>query len=874
VKYSGVYPGVDLVYYGNQQQLEYDFVVAPGASVKPVKLHFAGASKLKLNADGDLSVIAKNGEIAFHKPVVYQEKDGQRQPVAGKFTLLAGNKVGFTLGDYDRSRELVIDPVLAYSTYLSSSVGGSNYGYPPVGPAADAQGNAYVVLENSNNVPSFPPTRGAYTYGAEDIVIMKLNPAGTAVIYIAAFGGEYGFDNVGAIAVDSSGSAYIVGNAEADFPVTPGAFQTSSGGSSFPEFVTKLNPSGSGLDYSTYLHGSGHESGNAIALDSSGNAFIAGATTSRDFPVTSGAFQTVNKSTSSGDASTGFVAKLNATGTALVFATYLGGSGGNLGFGDFVDAIAVDQTGNAYVAGATTSTDFPVTPGAYLTSNDYLGFATKLNAGGSALLYSTYFPYQGYSVFNQDGGFAVDAAGNLYAGGQTPTDLKEVATVKATSGAFQLSLGSSYSGYVSKLNPAGSAMVYTTYLGGSSRSSVSALAVDAAGDVYATGLTYDDDFPVTSDAYQNVNRGAGTNHSNAFLTEFNNAGSELRYSTYLGGSAGTSYYIASIGDSGTGVALDSLGNAYVAGVAGSPYFPVTNGVFQTQASLTANTDFLAKFAFHGATTTTVTPDGSPEPVGAAVTLTAYVASVQDDNTPYGEVQFIIDGVTVGASLTDDTGHATYSTSSLLAGTHMIQATYIGSPSHAASTGTGSVTIVGATATPSLTPVGGTYRVVYVTITDPTSGAMIHYTTNGSTPSASSPVYSTPIAVTSTTTVKTIAIASGDSPSAVAAATYTIVSGAKNTTTSLTASPTTVTGGATVSLVATVTTTDGTVAQGTVTFLHGSVVFGTAALSNGTASLNTTGSALGDGLHSITAFYSGSATEAASQSPAVAVSVSP
>jgi hypothetical protein len=869
VKYSEVYPGVDLVYYGNQRQLEYDFLIAPGASAKPVKLRFAGASKLKLNADGDLTVVAKNGEIAFRKPVAYQEKDGRRQPVAGQFTLLARNTVGFKLGDYDRSRELVIDPVLGYSTYISSSVTKTTL-FSPVKPAIDAQGNAYVVLGSQYDIPLFPPTLHAYTYGSEGVEILKLNPAGTAVLYTAAMGGG-GFDEPAAIAVDSSGSAYITGATEGGFPVTPGAFQTSRDGFT-SAFVTKLNPSGSALVYSTYLTGIANTSGNAIAVDGSGDAYVAGYTSSTDFPVTSGAFQTTDKSLNPFGASTGFVSKLNPTGSALIYSTFLGGSGGDLLYavGDTVDAIAIDPAGDAFVAGATASSDFPVTAGAYLTSNEYLGFAAKLNAAGSALLYSTYFPYGGLQ-FGQGSGFAVDAAGNLYTGGRTPSFQQGVATVKATPGAFQQTLPSSASGYVSKLNAAGTAVVYTTYFGGSKQSSVNDLAVDEAGDIYATGATFDDDFPVTPDAYQSVNSAAANFESNAFFSELDSTGSKLLYSTYLGGSGGDVF--PTFGDAGTGVALDTLGNAYVIGVAESPHFPVTNGAFQTQSLSVSDTAFVSKFAFHGATATTVAPDGSPEPVGAKVTFTAFSASIQDDTIPYGEVQFILDGATVGSSLLDDTGHATYSTSSLTTGTHAIQATFIGSATHAASTGTGSVTIVGQTATPNFVPVAGTYRTATtVTIADATAGAVIHYTTDGSTPGLGSPVYSAPIALKATTTLKAIALAAGQSQSATGSGTYTFAASAHATSISLTSSLAEVTAGQPISLTATVKTADSTTATGTVTFLHGVVVIGAAPLVKGVATLTT--STLSVGSHSITAQYGGNATEAVSGSPAVVVEVNP
>ncbi len=226
VKYNGVYPGVDLVYYGNQQQLEYDFVVAPGATARLVKLHFSGATQLQLSSDGDLAVIAKNGKIAFHKPVIYQEKDGQRQPVEGNFTLLAKNTVGFEIGDYDHRRELIIDPVLAYSTYLTTGTANAL----AVGMAIDSAGDVFIAGPGIGS----PATNGSYRNGSGGglISVIKVNPAGTGLVYSAIFGGttvteNYQVDAVSAIAVDSAGNAYVTGQAgTTDYPVTSGAYQT------------------------------------------------------------------------------------------------------------------------------------------------------------------------------------------------------------------------------------------------------------------------------------------------------------------------------------------------------------------------------------------------------------------------------------------------------------------------------------------------------------------------------------------------------------------------------------------------------------------------------------------------------------------------
>jgi hypothetical protein len=336
VKYHAVYPGVDLVYYGNQRQLEHDFIVAPGADPRLISLRLEGAKKLSLDLHGDLVLKTQNGEIRFQKPVIYQKVDGGRQEIAGAYKLKGKNRVGFEVAAYDVTKPLVVDPTLVYSTYL----GGSSY------------------------------------------------------------------DLGQAIAVDSAGSAYVTGSSQStDFPTTTGAFQTALPGPA-NVFVSKLNAAGSGLVYSTYLGGSSGENGYGIAVDSGGSAYVTGRTFSTDFPTTTGAYQTSN---ASGGCCDVFVTKLNAAGSGLVYSTYLGGSNADYAYG-----IAVDSVGSAYVTGATYSTNFPTTTGAYQTANSSNpsysddAFVTKLNAAGSGLVYSTYL---GGSDIDEGHAIAVDSGG-------------------------------------------------------------------------------------------------------------------------------------------------------------------------------------------------------------------------------------------------------------------------------------------------------------------------------------------------------------------------------------------------------------------------------------------------------------------------------
>ncbi len=373
VRYQSVYHGIDLVYYGNQSgQLEYDFVVTPGADPSSILLAIDAAGGVvssekavdtvepKIDSSGDL-VVHRNGhdEVRFHKPVVYQEQrtmangkwsgpEDDRQFVDGHFVLLADNRIGFAVPVYDRTRPLVIDPVLVYSTYLGGS--DNDYGY---GIAVDSSGNAYVTGQtNSINFPTVNPIQASLGGpGASNAFVAKLNPTGSALVYSTYLGGNT-FDQATGIAVDSSGNAYVTGcTYSTNFP-TVNPIQASFGGSGTAAnaFVAELNAAGSALVYSTYLGGSGSGYGFGIAVDSFGNAYVTGHTGSTDFPTVN----PVQASLGGPYTENAFVAKLNPTGLALVYSTYLGGGGGELAFG-----IAVDSSRNAYVTGWTKSYDFP-----------------------------------------------------------------------------------------------------------------------------------------------------------------------------------------------------------------------------------------------------------------------------------------------------------------------------------------------------------------------------------------------------------------------------------------------------------------------------------------------------------------------------------
>lgn len=549
VRVKSVQPGVDIVYHsGAAREIEYDFVLAPHARADRLKLRFEGARRLSIDREGNLVIATAAGDVVQHRPVAWQEQDGRRAAVSARYLISRSREARIELGQYDRSRAVTIDPVLSYSTYLGGSAADSINAI-----AVDSLGNAYVTGETSS--ADFPTTTGALrtTYSAVNNLafVAKINSTGTALLYSTFLGGSYG-DWGSAIAVDSSGNAYITGIANSsDFPTTSGAMQRQFHGSS-DAFVSKLNASGTALVYSTFLGGSSTDAGSAIAIDAAGDAFIAGYTSSIDFPATSGAFSTVKSAGYSSDA---FVAKVNPAGSALVFATYLGGSNS-----DSANAIAIDSSGNSYVTGNTSSLNFPVSTGAFQAvskTGSYNGtaFVTALNAAGSALIYSTYL---GGSQYETGTGIAVDLNREAYVTGSTGS-----ADFPTTAGAFSRVGVNLYQystdAFVAKFSSTG-ALLASTLLGGSSYDTSAAIALDGNSNVLVTGQTTSSDFPVTPGSFPRAALAA------AFLTKLTGNLSSLTYSTLFGASGGVS---------GTGIAVDSANNVYIAGQTASKNLPIS-----------------------------------------------------------------------------------------------------------------------------------------------------------------------------------------------------------------------------------------------------------------------------------------------------------
>jgi hypothetical protein len=579
VRYQRVYPGVDLVYYGQQGELENDFVVAVGADPAVIAWDLEGAQGIRVDAAGDLLLAVGGNQVRLHRPRAYQEDAGGRREVPVRYRV-RGQQVGFVVGRYDRGRALTIDPVLTYSTYLGGSGGDQAYAI-----AVDSSLNAYVTgITASVNFPTTPGVvQTTNAGGGGDVFLTKFNPAGTGVEFSVFLGGS-GVDAPSAMLLDSSGNIYITGSTlSPNFPTTSGVLQPTYGGNG-DAFLAELDPSGSSLVFSTYLGGTGTDYATAMAFDSKGDVFLTGSTTSKDFP-------TLNPLQLGNDgASDVFVTEVNPTGTALLYSTYLGGSNA-----DYATAIALVNPSNPdgpvslYISGYTYSANFP-TQNAYQSTlaGGSDAFVTELIPGNAALVFSTFL---GGSSNDRVFAMALDASGNIYLTGDTQSG-----NFPATTNAFQsANHGGPGDAFVTKLAPGAATLVYSTLLGGAGTDQASAMALDSAGDVYVAGFTQSIDFPLL-DPLQKILGISGANScgpagatvlcADAFVAKLGPSGSPI-YSTLLGGS-GT--------DSGQAIGLDSSGAVYVAGSTASSNFPTTPGAFQWAYTGTSSTGtaFIAK----------------------------------------------------------------------------------------------------------------------------------------------------------------------------------------------------------------------------------------------------------------------------------------
>ncbi|MEP7340585.1 MAG: SBBP repeat-containing protein [Acidobacteriota bacterium] len=616
VQYEEIYPGINLIYYGNQRQLEYDFVLSPGADPRQIKMAFEGAQKVVIAENGELVVRTAQGEMRQHRPFIYQMINGARREIAGRYVLSGKREAGISVDEYDRTQPLTIDPILIYSTFLGGT--SDDFGN---GIEADAAGNVYVTgLTYSADFPAKNALQISLR-GFGNAFVAKFNPSG-GLIYNTFLGGSS--EDVGfAITVDAQGGTYIAGSTDSsNFPVTSNAFQAQRRGR-IDAFVTKLNATGNVLEYSTFVGGQGDSLANSIAVDASRNAYVVGETTSSSFPSQS-AFQ----SSMSGP-SDAFVIKLNPSGGGLVYATYLGGNGHETAFG-----VAVDSAGSAYVTGLVYSLNFPTRNPAQTSLGGRVDmFVTKLNPAGNDLVYSTYL-----GGFGDDGGFGIgiDGAGNAYVSGFTTS------TNFPTKNAFQTSSGGGDDAVFLKLDQAGK-LLFSSYLGGAGEDRSFDLVVDNNSNFYLVGRTESANFPV-KDALQPLpggqqlqsspdlalpvsssqlsHRGTWTDHGNrdadrwktmdgqarrgdgpasltsavvhdGFVAKVNTNG-QLIYSTYLGGIDEDKVFA---------VAVDNASNAYVTGITASGNFPIKGNV---QRALGGVTDaFIAKISDGGNTQASV-----------------------------------------------------------------------------------------------------------------------------------------------------------------------------------------------------------------------------------------------------------------------------
>lgn len=581
VSLGEVYAGINLKLRANGHNVEKLFTVHPGGRVEDIALKVHGAKGLSVNQKGELEVATELGPITYTRPVAYQEINGRRVEVSVAYSLAApelaeadtGMSYGFKAGSYDKTHDLVIDPLLA-ATFLGGS--GTEEG---IELALDGSGN--IVVAGLTDSPDFPTTAGAfdriYGGGQFDVFVSKLNPAGDTLLFSTFIGGSDDEDNNDpesgeelykfGMAVDNAGNVYVSTNTHsADFPTTVGAYDRTFNGGTSDVFVLKLSAAGDQLVYSTFLGGSGNEYGGGVAVDSDGSAYVAGETLSTDFPTTAGAYdETYNGG--NGDI---FVTKLNPSGSALVYSTYLGGS-----YWDEATDIAVDSSGNAYVLGGGDSADYPTTPGAYDPSynqqdSHYFDiYLTKLNAAGNGLVYSTFL---GGNKKDWAEGLALDGEGNAYVAGGTASS-----NFPVTPGAYATTFDTigpgcsffSKKSFITKFDATGSSLSYSTFI---PHAGGMAIKVDSSGNACLGGISCSTAFPTTANAVAAELNGV----MDAVVLKLNSSGNGLLYATYLGGSAsGDGFELA------YGIDVDAQGNIYVLGTTSSPDFPTQSPVQAT-----------------------------------------------------------------------------------------------------------------------------------------------------------------------------------------------------------------------------------------------------------------------------------------------------
>jgi hypothetical protein len=564
VQVENIYPGIDAVYYGNQSRFEYDLIVKPGVSPNLIDIAFDRGAQLAVEETGDLVVSLSDHEFRQSKPLIYQARKDGRVPVDGRY-VLTNNHVGFEIGKYDPTEPLIIDPQIEFSIFGDGAFAN--------GTALDSEGNVYICGASEK------------LQGFSNAFVEKFNSTGTALIYANFFGAKTTSNEVAnAIAVDASGNAYVTGFTDGGSPAFPFPTVNPIQATGFNDaFVTKFSSSGN-MIYSTLLGGTGTDTGMAIAVDNLGNMYVAGKTQSTDFPTFKPFQPSPGGSTGKPDA---FLTVLNPQGTGFVYSTYIGGADT-----DYATGIAVDATGNAYVSGTTNSADFPASVALSPHRGQGDGFVFKMNPSGTVLRYSTFLGGSGSDTAT---GIALDSSGSAYVIGTTSS------ADFPTAGALQPALSGGSDAFVTKINPTGSALVYSTYLGGTANETGAAIAVNGT-NAYVVGQTFSSDFPQVHSLQR------FTGGSDAFIANLSTDGSTLIYSTFLGGSTGCCHDSSTKTSSAArSVAGDGATNIVVAGDTNSVDFPTTatmvGGCCLGSSVFNSSAPFVVKLGNNPASTT-------------------------------------------------------------------------------------------------------------------------------------------------------------------------------------------------------------------------------------------------------------------------------
>lgn len=548
VKINELYNGISARFYYDDNMLRYDFIADANADISQIKFRFEGCSGLSVNNIGELVINTNVGEVRVGKIFAYQIDNGSKKEVLCHFEMLDKSTVKFNVENYNKSLPLIIDP-LTYSTFIGANNDDEAYGL-----ALDGSNNVYI--SGYSYSPDFPTTSGVYDdsqNGSWEVFVCKLNRSGSSLDYSTYIGGSSP-DYATSIALDGSNNIYVTGyTSSSDFPTSETAYDTSYNGN-IDLFVCKFNSIGSSLVYSTYIGGSNSEHSNSIVLDGLNNAYITGYTTSSNFPTSESAFDKIQ----SGNSRDIFVARLNSTGSTLDYSTYIGGNKV-----DEASSLAIDGSNNIYITGFTYSSDFPTTENAYDTSHNggfEDGFVCKLSSDFSSLVYSTYL-----GAHNQDLAYsiALDHLNNAYVAGYTNSS-----DFPITSNAYDSSQNDSWDVFVSKLNSNGSALEYSTFIGGSDYDEAYSIVLDQSNNAYITGFTNSSDFPTSKSAYDTSYNG----NKDVFLCKINSSGSSLDYSTFIGGGDDDESY---------NIDLDQSNNIFITGRSKSSDFPTNANAYDT-----------------------------------------------------------------------------------------------------------------------------------------------------------------------------------------------------------------------------------------------------------------------------------------------------